>query len=86
MELRSICVFTTIALIRVDSVFPPSCFIFTKFNYSVRRNNQMKKYVEFEMDLITFVAQDIVTFSAFGGIEDDLTEEENGVNTDAGDF
>lgn len=46
----------------------------------------MKKYVEFEMDLITFVAQDIVTFSAFGGVEDDLTEEENGVNTDAGDF
>ena len=41
----------------------------------------MKKYVKFEMDLITFVAQDIVTFSAFGGVEDDLTEEENGVKT-----
>ena len=43
----------------------------------------MKKYVEFELNLITVSAQDIVTLSPFDGEEDDFGKP----NTNAaGDF
>ena len=44
----------------------------------------MKKYVEFEMELVTLTAQDIVTLSGFEGGDDDF---KNPNKTEAaGDF
>ena len=45
----------------------------------------MKKYVEFELNLITVFAQDIVTLSPFDGEDDDFGDPNNKTNA-AGDF